>query len=117
MKIIDLLNKMANGENVPDKIRYRNCIFEKTEGQGISPDYVNNENTFFLEYVSNETDSLNEIVELIEDEEIDIQNIEELDTHTFDSNIRTITIQNRNKINEIIKMFNQVIKRTRKEKE
>ncbi len=62
--------------------------------------------------------------ELIEDEEIDIPNIEELDTHTFDSNIRTITVQNRNKINEIIKMFNQVIKmfnqeikRTRKEKE
>jgi hypothetical protein len=69
MKIIDLLNKIANKENVPDKIRYRNCIFEKTEGQGISPDYVNNENTFFLEYVSNEADSLNEIVELIEDEE------------------------------------------------
>lgn len=79
MKIIELLNKIANGEDVPDKIKYRNCIFEKTEGAGISPDYVNNNNEFFLEYISNEADSLNEIVEIIEDEkEIDIQSIEEI---------------------------------------
>ena len=68
MKIIDLLNKIANGDEVPDKIKYRNCIFEKTEGAGISPDYVDDDNVFFLEYVSNEADSLNETVELIENE-------------------------------------------------
>lgn len=49
--------------------------------------------------------------ELIEDEEIDIQSIEELDTHTFDSNTRTITIQNRNKINEILEAVKQLDKR------
>ena len=27
MKIIDLLNKIANGEEVPEKIKYRNKIF------------------------------------------------------------------------------------------
>ena len=67
MKIIDLLNKIANGEDVPKKIKYNNCIFEITEGAGISPDYVNGENDFFLEYVSNEANSLNDTVEIIED--------------------------------------------------
>lgn len=52
------------------------------------------------------------VFELIEDEEIDIQSIEELDTHTFDSNARTITIQNRNKINEILEAVKQLDKRT-----
>ena len=27
MKVIDLLNKIANGEKVPEKIKYRNKIF------------------------------------------------------------------------------------------
>lgn len=116
MKIIDLLNKIANKENVPGKIRYRNCIFEKTEGQGISPDYVNNENTFFLEYVSNEADSLNETVEIIEDEEIDIQAIEEYD---FPAHVITNVIENEllKLINENRRAVKQLDKRMRKEKE
>lgn len=31
MKIIDLLNKIANGEEVPKKVKYRKCIFEYDE--------------------------------------------------------------------------------------
>lgn len=103
IKIIDLLNKIANGEEVPEKIKYRNCIFNKTFGAGINPDYVNYDNTYLLEYVSNEADSLNELVEILED---NIEEIEELE-------IGTITTDERLKINEIIKVVNQI----RKEKE
>ena len=31
MKIIDLLNKIANGEEVPKKIKYKNKIYEWKE--------------------------------------------------------------------------------------
>lgn len=120
MKIIELLNKIANGEDVPDKIKYRNCIFEKTEGAGISPDYANNDNEFFLEYISNEADSLNEIVEIIEDEEdIDIQSIEEfgiddneyIKTKIGSFKTRKMDITFLHKINELVQAVKQLDKK------
>ena len=112
MKIIELLNKIANGEDVPDKIKYRNCIFEKTEGEGISPDYVNNNNEFFLEYISNEADSLNEIVEIIEDEK-EIQSIETLNPHDeyFRDGTELVYKLMYDKINEIAMKVNQLDKK------
>lgn len=124
MKVIDLLNKIANGEEVPKKIKVSCYEFEWEEKGRYYKNTTNSSIQTLLQDWLNNASKLNDEVELIEDGEIDIPNIEELDTHTFDSNIRTITVQNRNKINEIIKMFNQVIKMfnqeikiTRKEKE
>lgn len=117
MKVIDLLNKIANGEEVPKKIKVSCYEFEWEEKGRYYKNTTNSSIQTLLQDWLNNASKLNDEVELIEDGEIDIPNIEELDTHTFDSNIRTITVQNRNKINEIIKMFNQEIKITRKEKE
>lgn len=62
IKIIDLLNKVANGEEVPKKIRFEGKIFEKQDeatfyctGIGIF------ENVFVLE-------DLNKKVEIIEED-------------------------------------------------
>jgi len=113
IKIIDLLNKIANKEEMPEQIKYRNCMFNKIFGAGFNPNYSNYNGTFFLEYVSNEADNLNEIVEIIEDQ-IDIQNIEEIGNTTFDlDNMEDDEIEKyhnftRTKINELIRAVKQL---------
>ena len=111
--IIELLNKMAKKEELPNEIRYRNCMFYITEGAGISPDYVNDDHDFILEYISNEADSLNEIIEILDNEEtIDIDSISELviQDHFSDYDNRDIEI-NRMKINELLKAVKQINKK------
>ena len=76
--LIELFNKMASfdeQENLPEKIKYRNCVFTIIYGEGISPDYMNENSESLLEYVAAQADDLNEIVEIEEQEEIDIQEI------------------------------------------
>ena len=61
MKIIDLLNKIANGK-VPSKIKYDDMIFEYDGG------YYSSKNNIILEEYCNLTTSLNDEVEIIEEE-------------------------------------------------
>lgn len=103
IKIIDLLNKNANGEEVPEKIKYRNCIFNKTFGAGINPNYVNYDNTYLLEYVPNEADSLNELVEILEDNTEEIEELpENIDEFGW--------LEVKDKINELVKAVNSIRK-------
>lgn len=103
IKIIDLLNKNANGEEVPEKIKYRNCIFNKTFGAGINPNYVNYDNTYLLEYVSNEADSLNELVEILEDNTEEIEELpENIDEFGW--------LEVKDKINELVKAVKEIRK-------
>lgn len=111
IKIIDLLNKIANGEEVPEKIKYRNCIFNKTFGAGINPDYVNYDNTYLLEYVSNEADSLNELVEILEDNTEEIEELDKDGTFEFNRIQHQAIIDIQNKINELVKAVNQIRKK------
>ena len=115
IKVIDLLNKIANGEEVPEKIKYRNCIFRETFGTGINPDYVNYDNTYLLEYVSNEADSLNEIVEIIEEQQdIDIQSIEEIEPAM---NGNACVIDNKTwTLNQVIQAVKQLDKKIKEKK-
>ena len=62
MKIIDLLNKIANGEEVPKKIKYNNEIFTLRDEKD---DYANDNNWFTDRYCFLE---LNAEVEIIEEE-------------------------------------------------
>ena len=69
MKIIDLLNKIANGEEVPNKIKYKNKIYERHQNITTNNLYyyqVPNKNDFFLYQLSSVSDLLDE-VEIIED--------------------------------------------------
>ena len=80
IKVIDLLNKRANGEEMPKKIKYNNVIYEFNIDFG----YINKNNygadDYLLEDVNGNTIELNNEVEIIEEseQEIDIQAIEEI---------------------------------------
>ena len=72
MKIIELLNKIANGEEVPKKIEYRKCIFEYEEEfkdyftkNGIIPTTFDS-NGIFRNIFALYNTSLNDEVEIIE---------------------------------------------------
>ena len=69
MKIIDLLNKIANGEEVPKKIMYKDKIYKFDCDDG---DYFNNENSEFLFADLFERcwtqDFINDTVEILEEE-------------------------------------------------
>ena len=84
MKIIDLLNKIANGEKVPNRIKYEKHIYEYEEGTYDWSYYIQNNGTikFLLTDVFNSDDNilniLNNELEIIEEpkkiEKIDISN-------------------------------------------
>jgi len=67
IKIIDLLNKIANGEEIPKKIKIGNIIwtFDKKEKT-----YFMNDTCVELFYVENITKKLNDEVEILEEKEM-----------------------------------------------
>ena len=112
MKIIDLLNKIANGEEVPKKVKYRNNI--------LYYDYEDNENNCFnatFNYYDEDGghelfkewdfDYLNDEIEIIEEEK-KIEKMSEFYTEHITENGEMTEIFNKhelaiiNKINEII---------------
>ena len=70
MKIIDLLNKIANGEEVPKKIRYQNYIYEYQHRRDTenSFNYMCNENGEYLSRRYFIDNILNDEVEILEEE-------------------------------------------------
>lgn len=67
MKVIDLLNKIANGEDVPEKIKYENYIYWYVKNL---KDYYNAQveyRSYLISYKYHNTDFLNDEVEIIED--------------------------------------------------
>lgn len=77
MKIIELLNKIANNEEVPKKIKVSCYEFEwREEGRYYANTTKGNCQTLLQDWLNN-ANKLNIEVEIIE-EEIDIQSIEEI---------------------------------------
>lgn len=68
MKIIDLLNKIADGEEVPKKIKYSSYIFKYTGDKRIQRLYVmeNQDNYLLRDFVA----TLDSEVEIIEENKI-----------------------------------------------
>ena len=66
MKVIDLLNKIANGEEVPKKIKYNIFELKRTMSNNLLRLYVDEEGMFFPEYYNGLV--LNDEVEIIEEE-------------------------------------------------
>ena len=69
MKVIDLLNKIANGEEVPKKIRFNNIEWNKVYGEK-NVCYINEyDSDFFLYFFRKNLDfTLNDEVEIIEED-------------------------------------------------
>lgn len=106
MKVIDLLNKIVNGEEVPKKIEFDNIIYDRRFDGDIY--YYDNweRETLFLATLDT-TDELNEEIKIIEDEETEEKEIEKLDFRTLNTDKekrRAIKI----KINEIIDEVNKL---------
>lgn len=80
IKVIDLLNMIANGEELPRRIEYANIVWQRTENAW-KYSYFNEEDCItenIMDYIS--ISNLNYEVEILEDtEEIDIQKINEED--------------------------------------
>lgn len=76
MKVIELLNKIANGEEVPEKIKIENCLLEKFDysiGDGTTiPSYSGREENRSINDVNLHdflySQYLNEEVEIIEED-------------------------------------------------
>ena len=105
MKVIDLLKKIENGENIPQKIKVYQEVFE----WDILEHYYkrsNGDDLLELCTIFNTGELLSMEVELIEDE-IDIDSIGELKSVT--NNIDgTVCIMN--KINELVQTVKQINK-------
>ena len=109
--IIQLLNKIANGEDVPIKIKYEGDILKYDRGiqdyKGISR---TGSGSFFNYLFVNRSTSLfiNDTVEIIEEqEEIDIQNIQELVFNNDNANLKN---QSNLLINELVQAVKQLDK-------
>jgi len=68
MKVIDLLNKIANGEEVPKKVKYKNFYWEYREEE---KDYKDNEGDYVFGCSNYDiTEMLNTEVEILEENKI-----------------------------------------------
>ncbi len=118
IKIIDLLNKIANGEKVPKKIKYKNKIYERYQNITTNNLYyyqVPNKNDFFIYQLEAAIDLLDE-VEIIEEDK-KIEKIKSDGDEFYSDYIDTWISKNNtdayceflmNKINELIDEINNL---------
>ena len=66
IKVIDMLVKIANGEKVPKKIKFRHSIWEYCK-DGSTQDYINDYDKCLMEFLAINKDGLNQYVEIIEE--------------------------------------------------
>ena len=110
IKVIELLNKIANGEEIPKKIKFKNIIFILNSSNAYATEKSAEE---ILNFICYNFSDLNEEVEIIEDE-IDIQGIEELDRYGDDGiefYDKTDIHKAFGKINEIIQALKEIDKK------
>lgn len=126
IKVIELLNKIANGEEAPKQIEYKANLYRLDEDKNYR-DVV--DGSYFVEDLSFNLANLSDEVQIIEEqEEIDIQNIEELDENfTYIENhssglgiekvLNKAEIELVNKINELVQAVKQLDKKIKKKKQ
>ena len=105
IKVIELLNKIANGEDLPKRIKIQDYVFE------LSKDYEHyyyNEDVEITHLINHNFSNLNDEVEILEDntEEIEELEITEIVQNRLVKEIR----ENREKINELVKAVNSIRK-------
>ncbi len=109
IKIIDLLAKIANKEEAPEKIMYNNKLYQRFHNPWNELYYyqVPGNSDFLLEQLASTSD-LNDYIEVIEeDKKIEFIEIEELTCGAYDFEKQTINllIKNQKKlIDEINKL-------------
>jgi hypothetical protein len=109
MKIIDLLNKVSNGEEVPKNIKIDgiNYIFDERENFYYR-DNASREDLLVLGKDYSTLDFLNWNVELIEEDTIDIEGIEKIENEVMRDDWRYYVPLFFNKINELVQAVKQL---------
>ena len=106
MKVIDLLNKIANGEELPNEIKYGEVIYKRYEynNKYYKNDDRNREKDILSEHLANESFYNSRIEVIEEDKKIEIPKhipnevIQDLDRAICPANVKCIA----HKVNELI---------------
>ena len=101
MKIIDLLNKMSENEEIPKTFKYNDYIFNL----GDDKRYRDQEGDYLVEHISYNFRNLNDKIEIIEDTPKENKKIEELEEKYYHDEPALIDDM-AHKINEIIRRVN-----------
>ena len=109
IKIIDLLNKIANGEEVPKKIKYRDWLYEFEKDCN---DYMCQYDSLLYRENDDVRQFLNDEVEILEEEnKIEKLIYSEIDAETISGLRKSINILNKeytDKINHILGEINKL---------
>ena len=97
IKIIDLLNKIADGEEIPKKIKYNDDLYTHVDNYCY---FCEETNEILSQNIYAEFSRLNDEVEIIEEE----KEIEKVSVKTNNHNVRKVA----NKINELIDTVNEL---------
>ena len=104
IKVIDILNKRANGENIPKQIKYRANLYRLDENK-IYRDVV--DGSYFVEDLNFDLANLNDEVEIIEEQQdIDIQEIEQINLSSTPTKYEVIL----NKLVQAVKQLDNKMK-------
>ena len=115
MKVIDLLNKIANKEEVPEKIKYKGNIYKLEHSVSHLYNYIDIDNNGdYLEDDWYLTNILNDEIEIVEDTPKEDKKIDKLDLQykditkgiKFEEQILMYCDNLQYKINEIIDKLN-----------
>ena len=108
MKIIDLLNKIANDEEVPRKFKYENTTFFYSDNVG---EYFDEEeyNSFNYTFDLGDYDVLNDEIEIIEED----KKIKKLKANDFGNNENFEEVDS--DIDYIVEKINEIIDKLNKE--
>ena len=104
IKVIELLNKIANGEDLPKRIKIQDYVFE------LSKDYEHyyyNEDVEITHLINHNFSNLNDEVEILED---NTEEIEELKPVEDGLAYRYEWSEVPKKINELVKAINSIRK-------
>ena len=95
MRIIDILNKISNGEELPKKFKYGEATFE-LEGNGVS--YTDQDGDNLTRYICYDYSNLNDEIEIIEEKPEPLEHIYTGDRYLFASKDNGITKEDRKQL-------------------
>ena len=115
IKIIELLNKIANGEDLPKRIKIQEYVFELSKDYEY---YYYNEDVEITHLINHNFSNLNDEVEILEDNTEEIEEIQEISDEYFNMLsdeakvkwLKSYIKEDRNKINELVKVVKEIRK-------
>ena len=105
MRIIDIFNKIANGEELPKKFKYGGATFE-LEDNGVS--YTDQDGDNLIGYICHDSSNLNdeiEIVEVVEEKPELIDHIYTGDRYLFASKDNGMTKEDRKQLDSYFRVL------------